>query len=109
MNKVILSGNLSKDIEIIHTASGAIVGKTAIATNKRFTDNQGNIKEEVMFIDLTFFGKTAENVNKYCKKGNKVLIEGSLDLQAWTAQDGTKRSKHAVRVSSVEFLSLKAS
>ena len=103
-NKVILQGNLARDMEIRYSASGSAIGNTSIATSRKFKSQTGEQKEEVMFIDLTFFGRTAEIANQYLRKGSKVLVDGRLTLDQWTAQDGTKRSKHSVTVESLQML-----
>ncbi|HIQ47913.1 MAG TPA: single-stranded DNA-binding protein, partial [Sulfurovum sp.] len=92
-NKIILAGNLTRDIEIRYTQSGAAIGNTGIATSRKFKSASGEQKEEVLFVDLTFFGRTAEIANQYLRKGSKVLVDGRLKLDQWTAQDGSKRSK----------------
>jgi len=103
-NRVILVGNLTRDVEIRYTQSGSAIGKVGIATNRRFKGANGEMKDETMFIDLTFFGRTAEIANQYLRKGSKVLVEGRLVLEQWTAQDGTKRSKHSVTVDNLQML-----
>ena len=103
-NKVILAGNLARDIEIRYTQGGSAIGKTAIATSRRYKSQTGEQKEEVMFIDLTFFGRTAEIANQYLRKGSKVLVDGRLTLEQWTAQDGSKRSRHTVTVENLQML-----
>ena len=103
-NKVILAGNLARDIEIRYTQGGSAIGKTAIATNRKYKSQTGEQKEEVMFIDLTFFGRTAEIANQYLRKGSKVLVDGRLTLEQWTAQDGSKRSKHSITVENLQML-----
>lgn len=103
-NKVVLAGNLARDIEIKYTQSGSAIGSTAIATSRKFKASTGEQKEEVLFIDLTFFGRTAEIANQYLKKGSKVLVDGRLKLDQWTAQDGSKRSKHSVTVENLQML-----
>ena len=107
-NKVILVGNLTRDIEVRYTSSGMAIGKTGIATNRRFKAQSGEQKDEVMFIDLTFFGRTAEVANQYLRKGSKVLVEGRLILEQWVAQDGTKRSRHSVTVETMQMLDSKS-
>jgi single-strand DNA-binding protein len=107
-NKVILVGNLTRDVEIRYTSSGSALSKVGIATNRRFKSATGEMKDEVMFIDLTFFGRTAEVANQYLRKGSKVLVEGRLVLEQWTAQDGTKRSRHSVTVESMQMLDTRA-
>jgi len=103
-NKIILAGNLTRDVEIRYTQGGSAIGNTAIATSRKFKSQTGEQKEEVLFVDLTFFGRTAEIANQYLRKGSKVLVDGRLKLDQWTAQDGTKRSKHAVIVENLQML-----
>jgi single-strand DNA-binding protein len=103
-NKIILAGNLTRDIELKYTQAGAAIANTAIATSRKFKSQTGEQKEEVLFVDITFFGRTAEIANQYLKKGSKVLVDGRLKLDQWTAQDGSKRSKHSVTVESLQML-----
>ena len=106
-NKVVLVGNLTRDVEIRYSQGGAAIGKVGIATSHKWKSQTGEQKEEVMFIDLTFFGRVAEIANQYLRKGSKVLIDGRLVLEQWTAQDGTKRSKHSITVESMKMLDSK--
>ncbi len=106
-NKIILAGNLTRDVEIRYTQGGSAIGSTAIATSRKFKSQTGEQKEEVLFVDLTFFGRTAEIANQYLRKGSKVLVDGRLKLDQWTAQDGTKRSKHSVTVENLQMLDTK--
>ena len=106
-NKIILAGNLTRDIEIRYTQSGSAIGNTGIATSRKFKSATGEQKEEVLFVDLTFFGRTAEIANQYLRKGSKVLVDGRLKLDQWTAQDGSKRSKHSITVESLQMLGSK--
>ena len=108
-NKVILVGNLTRDVEIRYTQSGSALAKVGIATNRRFKSATGEMRDETMFIDLTFFGRTAEVANQYLHKGSKVLVEGRLILEQWVAQDGTKRSRHSVTVENMQMLDSKSS
>ena len=103
-NKIILAGNLTRDVEVRYTQGGSAIGNTGIATNRKFKSATGEQKEEVLFVDLTFFGRTAEIANQYLRKGSKVLVDGRLKLDQWTAQDGSKRSKHSVTVDSLQML-----
>jgi len=107
-NKVILVGNLTRDVELRYSSSGSAIGKVGIATNRRFKSATGEQREEVMFIDLTFFGRTAEVANQYLRKGSKVLVEGRLVLEQWVAQDGTKRSRHSITVENMQMLDSRA-
>lgn len=109
MNKVILIGNLTRDIEMKYTQGGKAIGSTGIAVTRKYKSATGEQKEDVMFVDLTFFGRSAEVANQYTRKGSKVAIDGSLKLDQWTAQDGSKRSRHTVTVNSMEMLTPKQS
>jgi len=102
-NKVVLVGNLTKDIELRYAQSGSAVANTSIATSRKFTQN-GERKEEVCFIDITFFGRSAEVANQFLKKGSKVLVEGRIKFDQWVSQDGSKRSKHSVIVETMQML-----
>ncbi len=106
-NKIILAGNLTRDVEVRYTQGGSAIGNTAIATSRKFKSQTGEQKEEILFVDLTFFGRTAEIANQYLRKGSKVLVDGRLKLDQWTAQDGTKRSKHSVTVENLQMLGSK--
>jgi len=106
-NKIILAGNLTRDIEVRYSQSGSAIANTAIATSRKYKTQSGEQKEEVLFVDLTFFGRTAEIANQYLRKGSKVLVDGRLKLDQWTAQDGQKRSKHSVTVENLQMLGSK--
>ena len=106
-NKVILAGNLTRDVELRYTNGGTALAKTAIATSRKFMIN-GERKEEVCFVDITFFGRSAEIANQYLRKGSKCLVEGRLNFEQWTDQQGQKRSKHSVIVESMQMLDSKA-
>jgi len=106
-NKVILVGNLTRDIELRYSQSGMAIAKTGIATNRKFTSN-GEKKEEVMFIDITFFARSAEIANQYLRKGSKILVEGRLQLDQWVDQNGGKRSKHGIVVETMQMLDSRA-
>ncbi len=108
-NKVIIVGNLTRDIELRYAPSGTAIGNTGIASTRKFKGGDGSQKEEVLFVDLTFFGRTAEIANQYLKKGSQVLVEGRLKLDSWTDQSGGKRSKHTVTVENMTMLGGKGS
>lgn len=106
-NKVILAGNLTRDIELRYSQNGSAIAKTAIATSRKFTVN-GEKKEETCFVDITFFGRSGEIANQYLQKGSKILVEGRLSFEQWTDQtSGQKRSKHSVIVETMQMLSPK--
>ena len=102
-NKVILTGNLSKDITL-KSNSNITIANTTIAVNRKLKNQNGDTSEEVLFIDITFFGRQAEIANQYLNKGSKVLIEGRLKYDTWQDQNGQNRSKHSVVVESMEML-----
>lgn len=108
-NKVILVGNLTRDCELRYLPSGSAVCTTGIATNRKYKNQQGEQQEEVCFVDITFFGRTAEIANQYLGRGKKVLVEGRLKLDQWTDQSGGKRSKHSVTVDTLQMLDSKDS
>lgn len=103
-NKVILVGNLTRDIELRYSQNGSAIAKTAIATSRKFTVG-GEKKEETCFIDITFFGRSGEVANQYLRKGSKILVEGRLQFEQWVdPQNGQKRSKHSVIVETMQML-----
>ncbi len=102
-NKVILTGNLSKDITL-KSGSNITIANTTIAVNRKLKNQNGDTSEEVLFIDITFFGRQAQIANQYLNKGSKVLIEGRLKYDTWQDQNGQNRSKHSVVVESMEML-----
>lgn len=104
MNKVVLIGNLTRDIELRYAQSGYCVGNAGIAVTRKFKNAQGETAEETCFIDLKFFGRTAEVANQYLRKGSKLAVEGRLKLEQWQDQSGQNRSKHVVEVESLEML-----
>ena len=107
LNKVIMIGNLTRYIEPRYTPTGTAIAKTGLAVNRRFKGQNGEQKDETMFIDLTIFGRTAEMANQHLSKGKKILVEGRLVLDQWTDQNGQNRSKHSIAVESIEFLDKK--
>ena len=106
-NKVILIGNLTRDVELRYLPSGQALAKCGIATNRRYKDASGMQKDETMFIDITVWGRSAEIANQYLHKGSRVLVEGRLTLEQWTDQSGQKRSKHSVTVENLKMLDRK--
>jgi len=107
-NKVIMVGNLTRDIELRYLPSGAAIAKSAIATSFKFKSSTGEQKDEVCFLDFNIFGRSAEVANQYLRKGSKVLLEGRLVFEQWTAQDGTNRNRHSLRVDSMKMLDSKS-
>ena len=107
-NKVVMVGNLTRDIELRYMPNGSALAKSTIATSHKYKTQTGEQKDEVCFLDFNMFGRSAEVANQYLRKGSKVLLEGRLVFEQWTAQDGTNRSKHALRVDTMKMLDSKA-
>ncbi|HVU27261.1 MAG TPA: single-stranded DNA-binding protein [Verrucomicrobiae bacterium] len=104
-NKVILVGNLTRDPELRYTPKGTAVAKIGLAVNRVWTSESGEKKEEVTFVDVDVFGRTAENVGQYMRKGRPILIEGRLRLEQWDdKQTGQKRQRLSVVAETVQFL-----
>lgn len=104
-NKVILAGNLTRDPELRYTPSGKAIAKFGMAINRNWTTDTGEKKEEVTFVDIDSFGRQAEVISQYLKKGRPVLIEGRLKLDQWDdKQSGQKRSRLGVVLESFSFL-----
>jgi single-strand DNA-binding protein len=103
-NKVLLMGNLTRDPQLSYLPSQTAVVDFGLAVNRRWTGKDGQDRSEVCFVDCRAFGKQAETINKYLSKGRAVFVEGRLTLDSWTAQDGSKRSKHRVTVENFQFL-----
>ncbi len=103
-NRIILAGNLTRDPQLSYLPSQTAVIEFGLAVNRRWKSKEGEDKEETCFVDCRMFGKRAEVINKYCKKGNPLFVEGRLTFDSWQAQDGTKRSKHRITVENFEFI-----
>ena len=105
-NKVILVGNLTRDPEVRYIPSGSAVCDISLAVNSQWTDRKTNErKEEVTFVEVTLWGRTAEIAGEYLAKGRPVLIEGRLSLDSWEDKEtGQKRSKLKVVADSMQLL-----
>jgi single-strand DNA-binding protein len=101
-NKVILLGNLTRDVELRHTQSGMALGKFGMAINRKWSQN-GEQKESTCFVDLTAWGRQAELLNQYVKTGSQLFVEGRLEYSTWEAEGG-KRSKLEVIVENFQFV-----
>ncbi len=102
-NKVMLMGNLTRDPELRYTSGGTPVCKLGLAVNRRYTQNN-ELKEEVCFVNITVWGKQAENCNEYLSKGRAIFVEGHLQQDRWEGEDGKKRSRMEVVAENVKFL-----
>lgn len=104
-NKVILMGNLTRDPELRYTPKGTAIAKLGLAINRTWRDESGQTKEEVTFVDIDAFGRQAETLGQYMKKGRPIFIEGRLRLDSWEdKQTNQKRSKLGVVLESFQFL-----
>jgi single-strand DNA-binding protein len=104
-NKVILIGNLTRDPELKYTPKGTAIAKVGLAVNRTWKNEAGEKMEEVAFVDVDCFGRTAENVGQYMRKGSSMMIEGRLKLDTWDdKQTNQKRSRLGVVAESVQFL-----
>jgi single-strand DNA-binding protein len=104
LNKVFLMGNLTRDPQLRYTPSQMAVCEFGLAVNRKSRLNSGEMKEEVTFVDITAWGKQAENISKYVTKGRPLYVEGRLTFDQWTGQDGQKRSKLRVTLENFQFL-----
>ena len=107
MNKVFLIGNLSKDPEFTTTNNGISVARFTIAVQRRYANENG--EREADFINCVAWRNQAENLHKYCKKGDKIAVVGAIQVRSYEAQDGTKRYVTEVIADEIEFLNTKKS
>ncbi len=103
-NKVFIMGNLTRDPELKYTPNGSAVASFGIATNRRWTTPEGERREEAEFHNMVVWGKAAETINQYVKKGNPLFVEGRLKTQSWEGPDGVKRQRTEVIVENFQFL-----
>ena len=105
INRVIISGNLTRDPELRRTQSGMAIMSFGVAVNDRHRNQQtGEWEDYANFVDCTMFGNRAESLSNYLSKGTKVAIEGKLRWSQWE-REGQKRSKLEVIVDELEFMS----
>jgi single-strand DNA-binding protein len=104
-NKVMLMGNLTRDVEIRHTSGNTAIGKFGLAVNRKFKTQSGEQREEVTFVDCEAWGRTAEVIAQYLSRGSPIFIEGRLKLDQWEDKNGGgKRSKHLIVVENFQFI-----
>lgn len=104
-NKVILVGNLTRDPEVKYTPKGTAITDIGLAVNRTYSTDSGEKREEVTFVDVTLWGRTAEIVGEYCKKGRPLLVEGRLQMDTWDDKaTGQKRSKLKVVGENIQLL-----
>lgn len=103
-NKVILLGNLTRDPETRVTATGNTICKLGMAVSRAYSTRDGERREETTFVDIDAFGKQAEVITKYMRKGRPLMVEGRLKLDQWETSDGQKRSKLGVVLENFQFV-----
>lgn len=103
-NKVILMGNLTRDPETRVTATGLTICKLGLAVSRVFSTKDGERREETTFVDIDAFGKQAEVITKYMRKGRPLMVEGRLKLDQWETNDGQKRNKLGVVLENFQFI-----
>ena len=104
INRVLLGGNLTRDPQVRFLANEQAVANFGLAINRRFKGSDGQMKDEVTFVDIEAWGRTAELVGQYLTKGRACFVEGRLKLDSWDDKDGQKRQKLKVVADSVQFL-----
>ncbi|SKB08294.1 single-strand DNA-binding protein [Prosthecobacter debontii] len=105
LNKVMLIGNLTRDPEVRYTPKGSAVCDMAIAVNRRYLTESGERQEEVTYLDIVLWGKTAELAGQYLAKGRSVFVEGRLQMDTWEDKaTGQKRSKIKIVAENMQFL-----
>src|SRR5437867_9199132 len=105
LNKVLLLGNVTRDPEIRYTPKGSAVCDLGVAVNRAYTTDSGEKREEVLFVDVTLWGRTAEVASEYLRKGRPVFVEGRLQMDTWDdKQTGQKRTRLRVVGESMQLL-----
>jgi single-strand DNA-binding protein len=102
LNLLTLAGNLTRDPELKAISSGH-VANFGLAINRRWKKDDGTLAEEVVFVDIEAWGKTAEHVGQYYRKGQGMLVEGRLKLDSWATVEGEKRQRLKVIAERVHF------
>ena len=105
LNKVLLLGNVTRDPEVRYTPKGSAVCDLGVAVNRAYTTDSGEKREEVTFVEVTLWGRTAEIAGEYLKKGRPVFVEGRLQMDTWDdKQTGQKRSRLRVVGENMQLL-----
>jgi len=105
LNKVFLAGRLTRDPELRYIASGTAVASLSLAVSRNYKAKDGSKKEEVVFVDVSAWGRQAETCGEYLSKGSSLLVEGRLQLDRWETNTGEKRNKLKVVAQRIQFLS----
>ena len=105
VNKAILVGNLGRDAEMRFTAGGTPVATVSLATTERFTDREGQKREDTQWHRIVIWGKTAESLHEYLTKGKQIYVEGRIETKEWTDKEGKKAKTTEIRADKVVLLS----
>lgn len=103
-NKVLLMGNITRDVQLKQTSGNQSVVEIGVAVNRKYKTKDGQEREEVTFVDCECWGPRAEVIAKYFTKGKPIFIEGRLKLDTWEDKDGQKRSKMRVMIEDFQFV-----
>ena len=104
LNKVMLIGNLTRDPEVRYTPKGTAVGDLAMALNSTYKTKDGQVKEEVCYVDVVAWGRQAETAKEFLTKGSPIFVEGRLQFDQWETKEGEKRSRLRVNADRIQFL-----
>ena len=104
LNKTMLIRNLTRDVELKYTTSGAAVANFGLAVNRTYTNSDGEKVDDVCFIDVVAWNRLAEIAGEYLSKGSPIFVEGRLQMDSWEQEDGQKRSKLKVVAQNIQFL-----
>lgn len=103
-NKVFVMGNLTRDPELRYTPNGQAVASFGVATNRRWNTPEGERRDEVEFHNIVVWGRQAETINQYLKKGQPIFVEGRLKTQNWEGPDGVRRTRTEIVVETFQFV-----
>lgn len=104
VNKAILVGNLGRDAEMRFTAGGTPVATVSLATTERYTDRDGQKREDTQWHRIVIWGKTAESIHEYLKKGKQIYVEGRIQTREWTDKEGKQTRTTEIKADRVVLL-----
>jgi single-strand DNA-binding protein len=104
VNKAILVGNLGRDAEMRFTAGGTPVATVSLATTERYTDREGQKREDTQWHRIVIWGKTAESIHEYLTKGKQIYVEGRIQTREWTDKEGKQNKTTEIRADRVVLL-----
>jgi len=104
LNKALLMGNLTRDVDLKYIPSGAAVANFGLAVNRTYTNSDGEKVDDTCFVDIVAWNRLAEVAGEYLSKGRPVFVEGRLQMDSWEQEDGKKRTKLRVVAQNIQFL-----